>query len=287
MRSFSKPVEAIRQAKKLTKDYGTNYYYATKLFPKDIQDAVYSLYGFVRMADEIVDTESKTPEEAKERLERLQHEWHEALQTGTHEDPILAAAAWAFVTYSVPSILMDTFLEAMLRDTYVTRYETYEDLKEYMHGSAAVIGIMLVHIIGTSDHDAYAYAADLGYAMQLTNFLRDIREDYEQRERIYLPKEDMDRFGVTEDMVKGAVLTPELKELLKFEADRARVLYERADKGIPMLSVPGRKAVLLSRVLYSKILDRISEADYDVFSARRSTTTLQKLRYAIPIIFSS
>lgn len=275
---------ALEACRALARHHGTSYYAAMRFLPPATRAATYALYGFVRRADEIVDTEETDSARARARLDAWRADWRETLATGTHPDPVLRAAAWAFREYGIDPALADSFLDAMLADTVTTRYATYEDLRGYMYGSASVVGLMLARVIGVSGPEALPYAEDLGYAMQLTNFLRDIREDYEQRGRVYLPQEDLQRFGVTEDDIAARRVTPEFKELMRFEIARARALYANADRGIPMLAPGGRTAVRLARVLYSKILDRIEDADYDVFSARRHTTRLQKLYYAAPVL---
>lgn len=281
---------ALRASRALTKFHGSSYYASTLLFPPAIRNAVFALYGFVRKADEIVDTEEQNPAHARLRLADFQEAWHDAYRTQISSDPILFAAVWVFRTHDIPLVYADDFFTAMRADTKVSRYAAYVDLEAYMYGSAAVVGLMLTKIIGTSDPrtraHAEVFAKDLGYAMQLTNFLRDIHEDYTQRNRIYLPQEDLERFGVTEEMVTHGLVTPEFKALMQFEIARARALYASADAGIPLLTRSGQKPVRLARVLYSKILDRIEDAKYDVFSERRYTTRMQKIRYAAPILFS-
>lgn len=276
---------AFREAKTVTKSYGTSYYTSTLFFPKETRDAVFALYGLARKADEIVD--SARPEDMADALVQLdafEQSWRAAYATGQSQDPILYAAAWVFRTYDIPLSYAEDFFSAMRADTHTRRYATYADLETYMYGSATVIGLMIARVIGTKSEEADVYAGDLGYAMQLTNFLRDVREDYEDRDRIYLPQEDLDRFGVTEAMIANRAVTSEFKALMAFEIARARSLYASADEGIPLLARSGRKPVQLARVLYSKILDRIEDADYDVFSKRRYTTRMQKLWYALPIL---
>jgi phytoene synthase len=281
---------AIAGSAALTKKFGTSYYLAMKLLPASTRRAVYALYGFVRTIDEVVDSGGGDPEQVQQSLTTWRNEFAKACATGTSENPVLEAAAWVFTTYAIPLEFVGAFMDAMYMDTTVSRYETYHDLQTYMYGSAAVIGLMMSYIIGVKDETAYEYAKDLGYAMQLTNFLRDIREDLELRNRIYIPQEDMAQFGVTEEMLRAGMVIPEhkalIKPLMQFEIARARALYTNADRGIPLLNKEGRKAVTLARVLYSKILDQIEDADYDVFSARRRTTTYQKIKSALPIILS-
>lgn len=279
--------EAFRESRTITKKYGSSYYTSTLLFPESTRDAVFALYGLVRKADEIVDSRVLDNEVALKELEAFEKAWGLAYQTTFSTDPVLHAAAWVFKKYAIPFSYSQAFFDAMRSDTNTFRYATYQDLETYMYGSAAVIGLMLTRIIGASDAAADGYASDLGYAMQLTNFLRDIGEDYSERGRIYIPSEDLERFGVTEAMIASREVSTQFKELMKFEIARARELYARADIGISLLTPSGRKPVRLARVLYSKILDRIEEADYDVFSQRRYTTSIQKFWYALPILLKA
>ena len=281
-RALAPDVEVCRR---ITASYGRSYYAATRLFPRDVRGAVWVLYAFVRLPDEIVDTEG--PRGGEETLAALQHWkdlWRDAYESGESGEPVLRAAATVFKKYDIPPELAESFFDAMRQDTTVTRYETYQELEEYMYGSAAVVGRMIMRVIGYSTEDAFQYGDALGYAMQLTNFLRDIKEDYELRDRIYLPREEMERFGVTEATLKAGVVTPEFRALMEFEIQRARKLYAQADQGVAMLDPRGRKAVRLSRVLYSKILDKIEAADLDVFSRRCRTGTIEKLYYALRVI---
>lgn len=275
---------ALTASRTLTKRHGTSYYTAMLLLSGKTRDAVFALYGIVRAADEIVDTEETNPERARERLTAYQAAWHEALRTHTSSDPVLYAAAWAFHTYAIPTDLLDTFFEAMRMDTEKTRYETYADLEEYMYGSAAVIGRILAYMFGAQSPQAFAHAEALGYAMQLTNFLRDIREDYELRGRIYFPQDELLRFGIGERDIAEHRVTPAWKSFAAFQTARARGLYRDANQGVQYLTPSCRKAVRLARALYAGILDRIEDAAFDVFSSRRYTTNLQKLWYAAPII---
>ena len=165
----------------------------------------------------------------------------------------------------------------MMRDTTQSRYTTYTDLQSYMYGSAEVVGMMLTYIIGYTDPHAFSYAQKLGEAMQLTNFLRDIEEDYVKRDRIYLPTEDMNRYHVTESMIRNKEVTQEFIDLMKYEITRARKLFREAELGICMLSHNGQFPVRLASRLYEKILDKIEQEQYDIFNKRVRSTTLEKI----------
>lgn len=185
---------------------------------------------------------------------------------GIGDHPVLRATAAVFKQYDIPYEYSEAFLCAMVQDLTVTRYETYAELERYMYGSAAVVGLMMSYVIGFKNETALQYAEKMGYAMQLTNFLRDIGEDYDLRGRIYLPQEEMKRFGVTEAMICDKQISPSFIQLMQFQIERTRSLYKEAHKGVPLLQ--HGMPVRLAGVLYGEILDEIEKNRYDVFLKR-------------------
>lgn len=268
--------DTLISAEQIEKKHGTSYYLATLFFPKRIKEAVFVLYAFVRTPDELVDN-PLPHSNPRQDITHWKEAWTEAYRTHTSTNPLLRATAEVFTTYAIPFELSIEFIDAMIRDVDQSRYETYTDLQSYMRGSAEVVGLMLTYIIGYTDPQAFVYAGKLGEAMQLTNFLRDIDEDYEKRNRIYLPKEDMQRFGVTEAMIAQKQATDQFKHLMKFEIGRARQLFKEAELGICMLSHNGQFPVRLASRLYEKILDKIEQEQYDIFRKRVRSTTLEKI----------
>lgn len=275
---------ALRASRAVMEHHATSYFLASRFLDRNRKAAIHAFYGFVRHADDLVDLPGAgTP---AERLTDFENRWRAALVAGRSDDPILHAAQWVVRAYAIPEEHVDAFLAAMRSDLTAARYATYAELEGYMYGSAAVMGLVTARIFGYADPSAPEYAKDLGNAMQLTNFLRDLREDYDLRGRLYLPQDELARFSVTEAMIAEHRVTPEFKALMRFQVERARALYDRADRGIPMLSPEAQAPVTLARILYSKILDRIEAADYDVFSARRRVPSYQKARYALPFLWS-
>ena len=275
----------IEQCRRIHKKFGTTYYYSTLRFPKKIQGRVHAIYAFVRVPDEWVDNPGDMTDE--ERLALLR-DWRDQLVRGLNgecpEHFAMRAFCDAAIESRIPLEEMMLFLDAMEMDITKSRYETYEELRDYMRGSASAIGVMMCYAMcARTDHDTISRAKALGEAMQLTNFLRDIREDFE-RGRIYLPLEDMKQFGVTEASLKSKVVSTEFVELMKFEIDRARNLYLNSDLGIYRLPPTMRKAVLLSRLLYSQILNRIEDQNYDVFRQRARTNSFHKAKCALKVI---
>ena len=275
----------IEQCRRIHKKFGTTYYYSTLRFPKRIQWKVHAIYAFVRVPDEWVDNPGEM--DCSQRLSLLK-DWRDQLIRGIEgkcpEHFAMRAFCDAAAESRIPLNEALLFLDAMEMDVSKSRYQTYEELERYMRGSASAIGVMMCYAMcARTDFDTISRAKALGEAMQLTNFLRDISEDLD-RGRIYLPLEDMKRFGVTESDLRSKVVTPQFKDLMKFEIDRARKLYLDSDYGIYKLPPKMRKAVLLSRLLYSQILDRIEAQDYDVFRQRARTNSLHKARCAMRVM---
>lgn len=271
---------AQQKAKAIQKKHGTSYYLATQFFPHHLREATYALYSFVRIPDQIVD-EPANGGNGREELEAWIANWRRSMDGEDVGDPLIALATELFSQYKVPRAYGEDFLAAMLQDTEKDRYKNYAELEEYMYGSAAVVGLMMAHIIGTipgaDTQQVKVAATKLGEAMQLTNFLRDIDEDYQQRGRIYLPLDEMERFGVTEEAIAERKMSGNLKKLMQFQADRARKLYADAEVGLPLLQPEGRRAARLAAKLYAGILDAIKAQDYNPFAGRARTTKLKKI----------
>ena len=266
---------AYAASKQLNAHHGKTYYFSTLFFPPEVRRSVHALYGFVRYPDEIVDNPPPGSDPAA-LLRQYREATLDSMRTGCSDLPVLHAFADMAQRHSLPSEYPLAFLDAMAMDLTRTRYETFDDLKTYTYGSASVVGLMMCHVIGISDPYALAPAHDLGLAMQLTNFWRDIGEDWATRGRIYLPLEDLERFGYTESMLAGSVVNDQFAALMRFEIARARDFYAAADLGISYITPGCRKPVTLARVLYSRILDKIEANNYDVFHKRARTSGLEK-----------
>jgi len=278
----------IELCRAIHKQHGTTYYYATHRFPSSIKWRVHGLYAFVRIPDEWVDgSDGLTKLEKRSLLENWRTEMAAGLNGCCPTHPAMRVFCDAAIESGMPATEAHCFLDAMEKDLDCDRYATYEELRGYIRGSASAIGILMCYALGvTPGQDTLTYASTLGEAMQLTNFLRDIREDFE-RGRIYLPEEDMKRFGVSESDIALHRNTANFQKLMKFEIGRARSLYSQADPGIERLPVQVRKAVLLGRLLYSQILDRIEDQEYDVFTRRARTNLSQKAACATMVAVAS
>lgn len=266
--------------RRLNAAHGRTFYFATRFLPADARPHVHALYGFARYADDLVDRLDLgwEPARRREALEAWATTFMTALARGDSDDPVLKAVVRTVEVLGLRHADLRAFLDSMAMDLTVTRYATYQDLQRYVHGSAAVIGAMMLPVLGATHPRARRRAMDLGVAFQLTNFLRDVGEDWD-RDRIYLPLEDLDRFGVTEeDFRMGG--SPALRALLAFEAARTRALYRRAEQGWTMLHPRSRLCIRIAHRLYAEILDRIERCDYDVFRVRASVPWARKVGVA-------
>jgi len=272
MDKYTQAVEAV------TKQFGTSYYFATRFLPMNLRQATYALYSFFRIPDEIVDNAiNQNPEAILQELEDWEAMWHQAYAGDKTKYPVLNITAEVFRKYEIPYQYSLDFLTAMKQDVYTNRYQTYADLQAYMYGSASVVGLMMSYIIGFNNIKALEYAPYLGEAMQLTNFIRDIGEDYKERGRIYLLQEDMHKYNVTENNIRDNKINADFIKLIKFEIKRARNLYRQSDSGLKYLNKRGRFAVIMASRMYEAILDKIEQNNYDVLTKRARTSKREKI----------
>lgn len=267
--------------RRLHQAHGRTYYLATQFLPRDRRRHVHALYAFARYADDLVDHAAITlsPEQRRTALEAWAGEFFASLDTGLTADPVLRATIATVREMQVRRDDLEAFLRSMAMDFEVTRYATFDELSEYVHGSAAVIGSMMLPVLGATSERARRPAMDLGVAFQLTNFLRDVAEDW-QRGRLYLPLEDLALFDVAEADIAAGVATPGMRRLLAYEIGRTRDLYRRAEDGLAYLPAASRRCVRVAHALYGGILDRIEAAGYDVFSTRAAVPAYRKLAIA-------
>jgi phytoene synthase len=275
-----------RPCAEITRRNGTTYYWGVQLLPRERRRHVYAVYALCRLADDIVDdqaaTAGRSAAEIGDRLAEFAADFRRAVTDGS-ADPVLAAVGHTVRTVGIPPECFDRFYGAMAMDLTTTRYETWDDLLGYMEGSAAVIGEMMLPVLQPLGPEAFAPARALGFAFQYTNFLRDVAEDLD-RGRIYLPQDQLRRFGVEPVDLGRRRVTPQWRAFLAHEIDRARELYRVADRGLPFLPPRSARCVGTARVLYSRILDRIEAADYDVFRTRARVPTWRKAGTAARIL---
>ncbi len=275
--------ESYERCRRLNKAYGTTYYWSTYALPRIKRHHVHALYGFCRHADDIVDDLGPAPTEARAAaLAELGNRFFADLAAGDSTDLVLKAVVHTVRAFDIDPDCFRRFLRSMTMDLTVSSYETWEDLRVYMDGSAAVIGEMMLPILEPLSPQAKGHARDLGDAFQLTNFLRDVEEDLD-RGRIYLPLEDVRRFGA-QPALEQRRCTPELVELLAFEIERCRELYASADLGVAMLPPTSARCIVAARALYSRILDRIEAQGHDVFAGRATVPTWQKAAMVAEVV---
>lgn len=272
---------SYEECKRLNALHGKTYYLATLLLPKAKRPFVHALYGFARYADEIVDdlASELSVEEKAEVLSNWGNTVLADLKKGTSQDHVGRALIDTVKRFDIPHEHFEAFLHSMTMDLTVQEYESYEDLLEYVYGSAAVIGLEMVPILGPLHSDAFEAAKKLGIAFQLANFIRDVDEDLD-RGRVYLPLKELDQFGVTREMLEERVLTPEIVEALKFQIARVRQLQAEAAPGIAMLEASSRPCIEAASTLYCGIVDEVEKIGYDIFSHRAKTSTGRRIRVA-------
>lgn len=266
--------ESYAACRALNRAHGTTYYWAAFVLPRVKRHHVWALYGFARYADEIVDAPDWPSVDARRRaLDAFGKRFFADLEAGRSEDRILRAVVHTVRAFDIDPGLFRRFLRSMAMDLDTTSYATYEDLCEYMDGSASVIGEMMLPILEPTDPEAaVAPARALGDAFQLTNFLRDVGEDLD-RGRVYLPQEDLTKFGADpwRRRVDGAWV-----DLMQFEIARIRSLYAEAEQGEALLPPRSARCIRAARVLYGEILDAIEARHYDVFSGRARVPARRK-----------
>ena len=270
--------EDYAECARLHRQHGTTYFFASRRLPSQMRRQVDAVYGFVRLPDEWVDNpDPNEPDSANARLTSYRQEMLAATYGKRPTFGVLRAFSDVLRNCAISLEEPLVFLDAMEADLTVTRYPDYQALQRYMRGSAVSVGMMMLKVLGADQGPATREAATaLGEAMQLTNFLRDIADDLD-RGRIYLPQDEMARFGVTEAQLMRRLVSKGFVELMRYQIVRARTLYERSDAGIALLPDEVRFGVALARELYAKILEKIEAADYDVFRARVRTTPQEKM----------
>ncbi len=274
---------SYERCKKLNAEHGKTYYLATLLLPPAKRPYVHALYGFARYADEIVDDLASTlsDQEKADWLGRWGDQVLADVERGRSTDPIGRALVDTVRTWDIPIEHLQAFLHSMRMDLTVTEYATYDDLFEYVYGSAAVIGLQMVPILEPSSPEAYPRAQDLGVAFQLANFIRDVGEDLE-RGRVYLPMDELAEYGVTREVLEQRVATPAVKAALAAQIARVRELEERSRSGIAMLSPDSQPCIEAARVLYCGIVDEVERIDFEVFDRRASVPLRRRLAVAGP-----
>ncbi|MFN0156717.1 MAG: phytoene/squalene synthase family protein [Bacteroidota bacterium] len=278
-----------RQCQAYTRRYARSFYFASHVLPREKRLAAYAVYAFCRYADNIVDATFKGEDRHRtlHRLEGLRDQLRYVYSFSPSMDSKLLAFRDVVVTYQIPQEYFLSLLHGVEMDLTVLRCRTTDELMHYCYHVASVVGLIMTHILGVSDKAAYRHAADLGTAMQLTNILRDVGEDA-RLGRCYLPSEELGHYRLDEsDIVRGTV-TPQFREFMIMQIQRARTYYASAEAGIPMIANDGsRFCVKLMSATYSNILKAIESNNYDVFTKRAYVSLPRKAGLAIASIFAS
>ena len=263
-----------RRCGDITRQSSSNFYYAFMLLPAERRRSLYAVYAFCRFVDDVADDESIR--EPALLLARWRKELGRVYGDGTPTRGISRALADTVRRFAVPRECFEELIAGMEMDLSRKRYATFEDLRSYCYRAASVVGLICIEIFGYTNPDAKIYAENLGIACQLTNILRDVKEDA-AKGRIYLPQEDLARFGVSEQEILGGVYSDAFVRLMEFEARRAREFYERAQNALP----PEDRSTLLTaeamRLIYGSLLDRIVSSNYRVLDRRLSLSAPHKL----------
>jgi phytoene synthase len=281
-------IEAARRyCREISRRRGRNFYYAFPLMPREKKDALCAVYAFMRHSDDIADDTGEAGEgvgggagKAAEALARWRGELHEALQGRFGPSPVWPALAESVARFSIPGEYFDELLDGIEMDLAVRRYEKFEDLYRYCYRVASVVGLVCLHIFGFRDREALKFGEACGIAFQLTNILRDIREDGSLG-RVYLPLEDLRRFGVTEENLLEGSPPEAVAELIRFEAMRAREYYAAAMPLFPLIDRDSRAGLRTMMEIYGGILSRILKDPLCVYRGRVRLSGARKVAIAL------
>ena len=268
--------EAYDACRDIAREEARNFYYGFILLPPERRAGIYAAYAFSRRADDSVDDEGSPAGKLAAVADRRDE--LDACYAGVPpaDDPVLVALTDTVRRFDVPRGHLDALLDGVAMDLTVSRYPDFPALKEYCDRVAGAVGLVSLHIFGFSDPRAPDHAADLGVAMQLVNIMRDVAEDAE-RDRIYLPADEMAAHGVSEEDLMDGVATGAFRRLMGEQGERARDYFARGERLLPLLDRRARMCVSMLSGLYREILDTIEARDYDVFAGRVSLSTPRKL----------
>ena len=265
---------AYDYCQRIAKEHAKNFYYAFRTLPARKRRGIYSAYAFCRYCDDIADED--LPIDEKQRLFAEVRRFLFLSQKGRANGPVFTALNDASHAFDIPYKYYEQVIEGVEMDLTWTRVQSFDELNDYCYKVASIIGLICIEVFGYRDPKAREYAVDLGVAMQLTNILRDVKEDAE-RGRIYIPLNDIRAFGYSERELMNGVNNDAFRNLMKFQADRARRYFERGSGLFPLLSPESRTCPMVLHGIYSAVLDRIEMRGFDVFERRIGLSTREKL----------
>jgi len=278
----SRLAHGFAMARSITREHARTFYFASHLLAPEKRAAAYAVYALCRISDDTVDR-NRTGAILSE-LEKVRTAIHAAYNGATLADDLLLAFQNTIHRYAIPRHCFDELIEGMYMDLSVHSYETFDELYRYCYRVAGVVGLIMLKIFGAASPAAEDRAVELGVAMQLTNILRDIREDYE-RGRIYLPEEELRRFGVSAECLGDGIVDDNFKALMAFQISRARDYYRKSAAGISLISDRrSRLVVCAMKDIYGAILREIEKNRYDVFAARARVTSAEKIMLLLGIL---
>lgn len=275
--------QAYAYCRRITREYAKTFYMATRFLPNKKQRSIFAIYALCRYVDDLVDeaedlilNKKITAGDTRELLEQWKDKLRRTYNGEQFNDPILLAFSDVLRQYHIPIELPFELMDGVCMDLTKSRYQNFGELYDYSFKVASVVGLMVSEVFGYTTPKATDHAISLGIGMQLTNILRDIGEDLE-RDRIYLPQDELKRFGISEAQLFDHEIDDSFIAFMEFQIQRAESYYEDADLGIPMLSSDSRYPVGMARLNYSRILQRIRENEYQVFTQRAYLSTTEKL----------
>lgn len=257
---------------RIANEHSHTFYMASRPLPEPKRKAVRSLYAFCRITDDLIDRADGNLAEGLAAWRACAMAWPPPC-----DNPVAIAWGDTRARYRIPSRYAEQLVQGVAADLQKKRYETFEELASYCYGVASTVGLMSMHIVGFSGREAIPYAVKLGVAMQVTNILRDVKEDWTAG-RVYLPQEELRAFGLSDAVIEASVNTQRWQEFMRFQVERNRALYREAMPGIAHLHPAGRFAIGAAAELYRAILTDIERHEYDVFSRRAHVSTAGKLR---------
>ena len=284
---------AYSVCRSIARSAAKNFYYGFMVLPRRKRNALSAVYAFMRRCDDIADDVTLSPEDRNNKLAEWLDRVHRALAAQPTDDPVLLALTDAQRVYQIPVGLLDQLAfgtaadlehvieqgpaESTVATPLVARYQTFEELRQYCYGVASVVGLVCIRIFGYRDPAAESLAERCGLAFQLTNIVRDVKEDVAMG-RVYLPQEDLTQFGLAaSDLAAPRIDLARIRPLLAMEADRARECYCAGEELIPMVNEDSQPALWVLITIYRRLLEKIAAKQYDVFSARVRLTVPEKL----------
>jgi phytoene synthase len=271
----------FKLAKETTQRYAKTFYFASRFLPREKKEAAYAVYAICRISDEAVDSQRTTH---SDNLVKTRENIELAYSDTSLSNNLLLAFRQTVNKFKIPKEYFWELIDGMGMDLKINRYETFDDLYNYCYKAAGVVGLIMLKIFGVNDNRAEKSALELGIAMQLTNIIRDIKEDF-SRGRVYLPQKELSQFGVTQDDLSGGKVDENFKRLVKFQINRARQFYANSEKGIKLINNAFSRFVIYAmKEIYAAILDSIEHNGYDVFSKRAYVSGPSKAAITLRIL---